>query len=159
MGNRIGGKEVRGIIIREEGAIAEAEGSHKGNSRYVEQQLGKIKKAGLVVGVLSAGPQEAIELKFGNLFNETGEKLVVMAVGEATVDMPQEELSLLFATTILGMRIDHGSQVALFSQLDSDFAAATELGIIRVRTGRERKAWDNACADNLTSLLALIDRD
>ena len=75
MGNSIGGREALGVIIREEGALDEARSSHRGNFRYVEQQLGKIKLAGLSIGVLSASFQEAAALKFGDQFSREGEKI------------------------------------------------------------------------------------
>lgn len=159
MGIRIGGKEVEGIIIREEGAIANAKESHKKNPRYVEQQLGKIKKVGLAVGILSADSQDAVELRFEYLFGERGGRLVAIAVGEVAIDAPRDELSALLLTTAAGMAIPDSPKLAVFSPFDSDLIAADMVGMIRIRTGPERTKWDDACADNLTSALALIDFD
>jgi hypothetical protein len=158
MGNRIGGREALGVIIREEGALDEARKLHIGNFRYIEQQLGKIQQTGLSIGVLSASFQEAVALKFEDFFEKEGKKLVAVAIGEATIDTPEDELSRLVLRTATGMGISENRRVAVFSPFEPDLRAAASLGMIRVRTGQERKQGDDACADNLTSFLALIDR-
>lgn len=159
MGNRIGGREAAGVIIREEGALDEARSSHMGNFRYVEQQLEKIKLAGLSIGVLSASFQEAAALKFDDLFSREGEKLVAVAIGEATIDTQEDELSRLVLRVAAGMGIAENKKVAMFSPLELDLKVAASLGMIRVRMGQERKSGDDAGADNFSSFIALIDRD
>lgn len=159
MVKRIGGEAVEGIIIREEGVIAEAKKLHGGNPRYVEQQFEEIRKTGLTIGVLSADLQEAVELRFGDLFNETGERLVAVAVGEAAVDAAQDKLAALLLTAVAGMDVSDRFKVAVFSPFDSDLMAANRNAMICVRAGSKKEKWDDACADNLTSALALIDFD
>ena len=92
-------------------------------------------------------------------FSREGEKLVAVAIGEATIDTQEDELSRLVLRVAVGMGISENKKVAVFSPLEPDLRVAASLGMIRVRTGLERKQGDDACADNLTSLLALIDRD
>ena len=84
---------------------------------------------------------------------------MAVAVGNAAIDAQRNELSALLLTAAEGMAISDSPKIAVFSPFDSDLIAADMAGMIRVRTGLERKQGDDACADNLTSPLALIDRD
>lgn len=159
MGKRIGGKEFEGIIIREEGAIAEAKKSHKKNPRYVEQQLEKFKERHLTAGILSADLQESVNLKYGDLFSGDGKRLIAIAVGEAAIDVSEDKLSALVLRVAVGMGISETRRVAVFSPFEPDLRVAASLGMICVRAGLERRLGDDAGADNLTSLRALIDSD
>ena len=159
MGNRIGGKEVAGVIIRKEGAIAEARESHRNSPRYVEQQLENIRRMNLATGVLAVDLQEAVALEFMDLTNISGDKLVSVAVGEAAIDSPEDELSVLVLRAAAGMGIAENRKVAMFSPLELDLRVAASLGMTRVRMGQERELGDDAGADNLSSFIALIDRD
>ncbi|MBI5356346.1 hypothetical protein HZB78_01910 [Candidatus Collierbacteria bacterium] len=137
MKNRIGGKEALGVIIREEGAIVEAQESHKRSSRYLEQQLENLRQTGMAAGVLSADFQESVNLKYADLFNSDGNKLVAVAIGGAAVDTPEDELSRLALRAATGMGISENKKVAVFSPLEPDLKAAASLGMIRVRTGQK----------------------
>ena len=68
-------------------------------------------------------------------------------------------VSFIFEGSCRGMGIAESRKVAMFSPLELDLRVAAMPGMIRVRMGQERKLGDDAGADNLTSFIALIDRD
>lgn len=154
MRNRIGGKEVEGILIRDEGILDQLDILKKKDLNPLEN----LAAMQLKIGVLSGNWEEVAKLKYVDIFGKEGKRLIEAAVGDASLEFSTELLESLIIQATVQMKTEP-AKTAMFSPSNSDLAAAGKLGMIKVRMSSEpRQPEDDAMADRLSRLVDLIDK-
>lgn len=159
MGNSIGGNNIEGLLIRDEGILDQLDLLREKDLSPLENLVAMQLK----IGVLSGNWEEVATLKYVYIyiFGKKGKRLVEAVVGDAFLEFPVDQLKGLIVQAATLMKTEP-AKTAMFSPSNSDLAAAGRLGMIRVRLSSEPRqpgsVDDDARADRLARLVELIDR-
>lgn len=158
MRNLLGGREVKGILIRDEGILDQLDLLKEKDLSPLENLVAMR----LTLGALSANWQEVATLKYVDIFSRKGKRLIETAVGDAFLEYPVDQLESLIVQAATQMKTEP-AKTAMFSPSDFDLVAAGRLGMIRVKLSSEQRQLgakdDDARTDSLFNLSLLLDHD